>query len=632
MRFAKLPGFRKVPAPGWRICCLAGLLGVAWPVVAAPLPAPLVAEGTQYAPAGNPLGDQLAPSLAFRANGGCLVWHDNLTDGDGFGVSARRLSGQLSGLSSLRVNEDGTGDQQNPRVAILNDGSNLIVWQSGVRGSQVIRARVLRADGQFAGSEFTLSGPGTDHKDPDLAVAGDGTVLVVWTADGVDGDMSAVVARRLTASGQTAGEPFLVNQTEPANQRDPVVCATGNGGLVVSWISEQQRFFNSVDVYARRLAPDGSFVGDEFLVNTSRRPCATPAIAGLPGGGFMVAWSEHQDVNTRWTWDVYGRVWGDTQPKGADFLINTRQRGYQLMPRLAVSGDAALVIYRSEDGDGYSEGVVGQWLSVDGGRLGDEFVVNTKTAGDQLTPTVAADASGRLIVVWSTFNGVVRGMDLAAQRFARAQAPLPAPGAPYLFAASASRLMITWPEVSGLPVAGYDVFVDGASTPVRTVQAGYSLGGLPPSSTHSVRIAYVLADGRVSPVSEPAEATTWGEDDNADGLPDDWQRKYFGNNPALWPSPATDSDGDGVSNRNEFLAGTDPTDPGSVLLVSVVDTPQGPLLVWNTRAGGVYQPQWSGDLRNWSDMGLPRLAAGASDSAPAGDSPANVYYRVNFLR
>src|SRR2546425_7220543 len=52
----------------------------------------------------------------FRS--GFLVWQDNVTDGDGLGISARRITGNLSGLFGVfRVNEQSAGDQENARVA-----------------------------------------------------------------------------------------------------------------------------------------------------------------------------------------------------------------------------------------------------------------------------------------------------------------------------------------------------------------------------------------------------------------------------------------------------------------------------------------------------------------------------------
>lgn len=49
-------------------------------------------------------------------------------------------------------------------------------------------------------------------------------------------------------------------------------------------------------------------------------------------------------------------------------------------------------------------------------------------------------------------------------------------------------------------------------------------------------------------------------DSDQDGLPDAWELATFGN---LWQSGSDDFDGDGVSNLDELLEGTDPLDPNS---------------------------------------------------------------------
>jgi antitoxin component YwqK of YwqJK toxin-antitoxin module len=56
-----------------------------------------------------------------------------------------------------------------------------------------------------------------------------------------------------------------------------------------------------------------------------------------------------------------------------------------------------------------------------------------------------------------------------------------------------------------------------------------------------------------------------GFDTGADGISDDWKRKYFGHINVLADD---DDDGDGESNYREYLAGTDPLDPDSVFAVT----------------------------------------------------------------
>jgi uncharacterized repeat protein (TIGR01451 family) len=63
--------------------------------------------------------------------------------------------------------------------------------------------------------------------------------------------------------------------------------------------------------------------------------------------------------------------------------------------------------------------------------------------------------------------------------------------------------------------------------------------------------------------------TVWGDYDH-DGLADDWEVEFFGSPSAANGAPGDDFDGDGFTNLQEFLAGTDPSDPGNVLRITSV--------------------------------------------------------------
>lgn len=92
-------------------------------------------------------------------------------------------------------------------------------------------------------------------------------------------------------------------------------------------------------------------------------------------------------------------------------------------------------------------------------------------------------------------------------------------------------------------------------------------------------------------------------DSDGDGIPDWWMIQYFGHptGEAQDLSRAQDdADGDGASNLQEYIAGTNPTNRNSVLTIRVAaGIPDGNTqLEWPAAAGRIYQMQFTTDLAN----------------------------------
>ena len=98
------------------------------------------------------------------------------------------------------------------------------------------------------------------------------------------------------------------------------------------------------------------------------------------------------------------------------------------------------------------------------------------------------------------------------------------------------------------------------------------------------------------------------EDEDADGLPDRWELAFSSSLTGL--SGAVDSDGDGMTDAAELEAGTDPTDPASVLLTLGISKDANSVSTTvQTVPGRSYKVEVSLDLSDWSVAGVWKAAS-----------------------
>jgi hypothetical protein len=621
-------------------------------------------NGIEYAVMGSALGDQVFPDAAVSTSGGFVVWQDNITDGSGSGISARHVDGTFSGVGgTFRVNVKGTNDQENPHVALLKNGGTAFVWQGGRLGYQHIFGRFMTSSNTWLTTNDVAISAFTNNFqiNPALATLNNSNVIVVWASlNQVNSNsLQDVYGQLLSPTGQKVGGEFVINQFVSYNQRTPAVAALKNGGFVVTWVSEQQRgaapvlgtnttyvtadtvVTPSVDIYARLYQSNGVAAGNEFLVNSNLNACANPAAAAAADGGFAIAWSMRDQANYTNGWDVAARSFSSAGAGGPVVRLNTYLYGNQYAPQLSSIGREYLAVWTSLGQDGSREGVFGQFFHNDGTLVGREFRVNSNLVSQQMHPVVTSDGASQFLVVWTSYIGSPYNFDLFAQRYADVAAVLQPMGVPFVYApfnlsngTYQVQLQVSWPNLLGLAISNYQVYVDGAASPAGTTTGNTwtmtAANGLTASSTHSFQMKYLTTDGRLSPLSPAASGTTWSGF-NWGGVPFEWMTQYFGSDTSLWPSASADTDGDGMSNTQEFLAGTGPTNAASVLRVQLNQTSQGMFLNWITQPGLTYQVQFTTNLATWSNLGLPRFAAGTSDSIYCADGAA-AYYRVVLLR
>lgn len=135
-----------------------------------------------------------------------------------------------------------------------------------------------------------------------------------------------------------------------------------------------------------------------------------------------------------------------------------------------------------------------------------------------------------------------------------------------------------------------------------------------------------IAEGNTFDV-EPAT------DSDGDGLPDAWERNYFGSTDG---AASDDADGDGVNNLQEFRTGTNPADRESAAIILSVQARGADVIIrFQTVHAKMYQLEKSSSLTGtpWSAIGAALPGNGseisATDSGAAGTSGR--FYRLRVL-
>jgi hypothetical protein len=272
-------------------------------------------------------------------------------------------------------------------------------------------------DGHFiypAGPEFRVStGPGSPTA---VAALTGGGFVVTWQSEWDDEFGFRVRGQRYAADGTPAGPEFRPNNTGWAYQYAPPVAGLAGGGFVVAWNGQ---YDGGSGVYGQRYAADGAPAGPEFRAITyTNNFQRDPAVAALTGGGFVVTWQGYSPDYRNY--GVYGqRYAADGTPAGPEFRANTTTAGYRGGPAVAgLAGGGFVVTWQSDRQDGSYFGVYGQRYAADGTPAGPEFRANSYTARDQQDPAVAGLAGGGFVVTWESWGQDGSYFGVYGQRYA----------------------------------------------------------------------------------------------------------------------------------------------------------------------------------------------------------------------
>lgn len=413
------------------------------------------------------------------ANGKIFVtWESDKIDADGYGIEGVVIDANASFYSEFQVNTTIANAQQNSRTTELPGGGFMVTWESYETEATTssIKAQLYDASGIAVGEEFRVS-PSTltsSQLRPTITALSDGSVLIAWqNTGGYPGGYDSLSGRRYDithdASGHITGavshgDPLTLSSDVKNFNRNPMVIPDEDGGYTLAWIklsgnqwSIMTRQFdsegnatdvNSFEVARTNVTQNPAPSGWDFVkVDTLADGCLVfayattgtgydvafkifdpitktlsaevtanqvtagnqqaPGVAALGNGNFVVIWDSNDNSGLDQSGlSMWGRIFSpDGAPVGNEFLVNTFTSGDQRNGRvISHPGGGFVVLYESyaDDAPGYkSMGIYAHFFSDDGHKIGQELRIHQLVAGDQTMPDVTFLEDGRMFVTWT---------------------------------------------------------------------------------------------------------------------------------------------------------------------------------------------------------------------------------------
>jgi hypothetical protein len=193
-----------------------------------------------------------------------------------------------------------------------------------------------------------------------------------------------------------------------ANSFSPQVSIAPDGSYTVVYLSGE---YLTYDVSAQRFGTSGAPVGGQISVSQSSS-VLRPTVATDATGNYVVAWeSDGQDGDGK---GITARQFSaDGTPIGNEFTVNTTTAGSQQSPSMAINASGQFVIAWSGD-TAFGNAVAGRAFAADGTPLGNEFFVGTGFS----EPSLSMDGSGAFVATWG------QSQQITGQRFDMSGTPV----------------------------------------------------------------------------------------------------------------------------------------------------------------------------------------------------------------
>lgn len=245
------------------------------------------------------------------------------------------------------------------------------------------------------------------HEFPDFVTAPNGDIVFLQWVEGQPGSDAEFILNRFDTSGALSSVTVPTNTTVNYRYANAALTTLSDGSFLITWQSHDPSG-TELGIYAMNVGVDGIPLGDASRVvappSTSDTSTSLQEILALPGGGSVLFYNSYSRSSGEE--GIYGQNVDDTgSPVGDPFKISLDEIGGEMEVALLPNGQF-VVVWTEDELDGDEYGVFGRIFDQTGEPDGEVFQVNTIVAGDQRSPSVAANEDGSFLVTWhSSRNG-----------------------------------------------------------------------------------------------------------------------------------------------------------------------------------------------------------------------------------
>ena len=280
-----------------------------------------------------------------------------------------------------------------PATASNGNGRTVLIWTEEFRGADTdIMGTILDFEGDhFTAHEISVSALGLTEYQPSVAIADDGSFVVVWTETQTNGDNN-VVAQMFDRDGNKRGAAIDVVRTG-AQELQPSVGMDARGNFVVAYTQKNER--GALSILARMFDSGGNLLRP-LQVAGGTGAFTVPRVACNRAGDFIVAYQ----VNTDSMWYIGLSEFGSDGMLrwGKDITPDTSDN-YAARPSVAIDDAGhAVVAYKKWVNGNWD--IVARWVDRNG-PIGTEKVISDAT-GEEDYPEVALRRTGGDFVVVNT--------------------------------------------------------------------------------------------------------------------------------------------------------------------------------------------------------------------------------------